>query len=108
MKKAAKKVARKSATKPAKGKKLGPDHECFWREAAMKLARCVAFTLQADGKPGVGSGMVMKREAGKIIAERWDKDFKEALAFICLEVVDKPDTKQRRRRPLLGDIATSP
>ena len=103
-----KKAARKSSSKPAKRKKLGPDHECFWREASMKLARCVVFTLQANGKPGVGSGMVMKRDGGKIIAERWDKDFKEALAFIGLEVVDKPDTKQRRRRPALGGITSSP
>lgn len=98
MRKAAKKAARKSVKKPAKAKKLGPDHECFWREASMKLARCVVFTLQANGKLGIGSGMVMKREGGKIIAERWDKDFKEALSFIGLEVVDKPNTKPRRGR----------
>lgn len=75
----------------------------------MKLANCVVFTIQSGGKPGLGSGMVMRVEGDKKIIERWDKDFIEALAFIGIEVVDKPKTKPRRRRPVLGeDVATAP
>lgn len=84
-----KKKLKKSSTKA----KAGFDHTCDWREAAIKLARCVVATLQAGGKIGVGSGMVMKRVDGKMIVERWDKDFHEALAFIGIEVADKPAKK---------------
>ena len=64
----------------------------------MKLANCVVFTIQCGGKPGIGSGMVMRVDGDKKIVERWDKDFIEALAFIGLEVVDKPIIKPRRGR----------
>jgi hypothetical protein len=90
-----KKAAKK--TKPAK--KTKADHDCHWREAAIKLARCVVATLQADGKIGMGSGMVMRVKDGKKTIERWDKDFHEALAFIGIEVVDKPaKTKAAKRQ----------
>jgi hypothetical protein len=79
--------------------KLGTDHECVWRQATMKLAKCVIATLHANGKIGVGSGMVLKTVNGKKRVERWDKDFIEALAFIGLEVVPvKP--KKSMKRPL--------
>ena len=74
------------------------DHDCLWRQAALKLAKCVAATLQADGKIGVGSGLVMKVEGGKRIVERWDKDFIEALAFIGIEVVDRPKPTRKTNR----------
>jgi hypothetical protein len=76
----------------------GFNHKCDWREAAIKLARCVVATLQADGKIGVGSGMVMKERDGKTIIERWDKDFHEALAFIGVKMVDKPEKKPKKSR----------
>jgi hypothetical protein len=76
--------------------KPGTDHDCYWREAAMKLAQCVITTLQAGGKIGVGSGLVMTKVNGKTVIERWDKDFIEALAFIGIAVVDKPRPKPQR------------
>ena len=103
MKKTPTKKAKK-AKKAKTTKTLGFfDHECDWKTAAIKLARCVVATLQADGKIGVGSGLVMKVENGKRIIERWDKDFHEALAFIGIEVVDKPKkTKPRRSAAAAG------
>lgn len=91
----------------AKGKKQGLDHQCAWREAAIKLARCVVATLQADGKIGVGSGMVMKRVDGKMVVERWDKDFHEALAFVGIKLVDKPKSKRSKRRAVVAEAATA-
>lgn len=62
-----------------------------WKTAALKLAKCVVTTIQSGGKIGMGSGLVMHRDkAGKMHVERWDKDFVEALAYIGIEVVDKP------------------
>lgn len=78
-------------------KKPNLEHKCDWREAALKLAKCVVATLQTDGKIGMGSGMVMKVVDGKKTIERWDKDFIEALAFIGIEVVDKPKNKPKER-----------
>ena len=75
----------------------GFEHECDWRTAALKLARCVVWTLQTDGKLGMGSGMVMKVVNGKKTVERWDKDFIEALAFIGIEVGEKPSKKSKKR-----------
>ena len=74
------------------------DHECDWRTAALKLARCVAWTLQTGGKLGMGTGMVMKVVDGKKTVERWDKDFVEALAFIGIEVSDPKPKKRSRSR----------
>jgi len=92
---------------PKVKKKLGHDHDCFWREASMKLAKCVIFVIQTDGKLGVGSGMVLNGEGGKVVVERWDKSLIEALAFIGLDVVERPSKKPKRRsRHALGeDIA---
>lgn len=68
-----------------------------WRTAALKLAKCVIATIQTDGKIGMGSGLVMSRGAdGKTHIERWDKDFIEALAYIGVEVTEKPQKKRRR------------
>lgn len=72
------------------------DHTCDWRKAAVMLANCVVATIQTNGKIGMGTGMVMKKVDGKTTIERWDKDFIEALAFIGIEVADKP-TKQKKR-----------
>lgn len=100
--------SKKTKTKiKTKGKKQGFDHRCDWREAAIKLARCVVATLQADGKIGVGSGMVMKRVDGKMIVERWDKDFHEALAFVGIKLVDKPKSKRSKRRAVDAEAATA-
>jgi hypothetical protein len=77
--------------------KPGTDHDCYWKEAAMKLAHCVITTVQADGKIGVGSGLVMSKVNGKTTIERWDKAFIEALAFIGIEVVDSPRAKPARK-----------
>jgi hypothetical protein len=74
------------------------DHECDWKKASLMLAKCVVFTLQTDGKLGVGSGLIMKKtKNGKRVVERWDKDFIEALAFIGIEVVPVEPKKQKRR-----------
>ena len=73
------------------------DHDCDWRKAALKLAKCVVWTIQTGGKLGMGSGMVMKVVDGKRTVERWDKDLIEALAFIGLEVVDKKKRTTKRR-----------
>jgi hypothetical protein len=80
--------------------KPGTDHECVWRQATLKLAKCVVATLQADGKIGIGSGLVMRTVNGKKVIERWDKDFIEALAFIGIAVVTKKPRKQQKMRPL--------
>lgn len=77
----------------------GFNHKCDWREAAIKLARCVVATLQADGKIGVGSGMVMKERDGKMVVERWDKDFHEALAFIGVKMVDRKPKEKPKKKP---------
>jgi hypothetical protein len=69
----------------------------------MKLAKCVVLTLQTGGKLGVGSGMMMKEKDGKRIVERWDKDFHDALAFIGIEVVEKPKSPKRRPKVVLGE-----
>lgn len=75
----------------------GFDHECDWRKGAIKLARCVVWTLQTGGKLGMGSGMVMRVVDGKKTVERWDKELIEALAFIGIEVSD-PKPKKRSKR----------
>lgn len=85
--------------------KPGTDHECVWRQATLKLAKCVVATIQTDGKIGVGSGLVMKIVNGKKAVERWDKDFIEALAFIGIGVVPakklkKPKKQKQKRHPL--------
>ena len=75
------------------------DHDCDWRKAALKLAKCVVATIQTGGKIGMGSGMVMKVVDGKRTVDRWDKDFIEALDFIGLKMVDKkPKPKKPRKR----------
>lgn len=71
------------------------DHQCDWRVAAVKLARCVVATLQSDGKIGVGSGLVMRTRDGKRVVERWDREFVEALAFVGIEVVEKPKSSKK-------------
>ena len=76
----------------------GFDHECAWREGAVKLARCVVWTLQTGGKLGMGSGMVMRVVDGKKTIERWDKDFIAALSFIGIEMVDKKPKKPTKRK----------
>lgn len=95
------KTARKLAGKREPNKKDAAepsfDHDCGWRQATIKLASCVAATLRTDGKIGMGTGMVMKVKDGKRIVERWDTDFVEALAFIGIEVVDKPKRGRARR-----------
>lgn len=63
-------------------------------------------TLQADGKIGVGSGLVMSVKDGKKVIERWDKDFHEALAFIGIELVDKPNAKRSKKRSSKQTAAT--
>ena len=90
-------TARKLAGKRALDKSLCPnfDHICDWRKAALKLAKCVAATIQTGGKIGMGTGMVMTMVDGKTTIERWDKDFVEALNFIGLEVVDKKPKKPK-------------
>ena len=66
-----------------------------WKTAALKLAKCVVATIQADGKIGAGTGLVMHRDStGKTRIERWDKDFVEALAYIGIEVVEKKKTRR--------------
>lgn len=89
----ARKLVKKGEPAETDTKRPGLEHECAWREAAVKLARCVVMTIQTGGKIGVGSGLLFNRETRK--TERWDKEFIEALAFIGLEVTDKP--KRRRR-----------
>ena len=74
----------------------GFDHECDWRKAAVMLAKCVVATVQAGGKIGMGSGMVMKVVDGKKSIERWDKDFIEALAFIGIEFSDEKPKKSKK------------
>ena len=74
------------------------DHDCDWRKAALKLAACVAATIQTDGKIGMGSGMVLKIEDGQKTIERWDKDFVEALAFIGISVTSMKPTKRSKRK----------
>ena len=97
--KAARKLVGKRESVPDKNAGLSSfDHDCDWRKAALKLAKCVATTLQAGGKIGVGSGMVMKVVDGKKTIERWDKDFVEALAFIGIDVVDKPKKPKKVAR----------
>lgn len=87
-------MTKKMTKKTTKGPNL--KHTCDWRKAAIKLARCVVMVLQTDGKIGVGSGLVMRTEGKKKVLERWDKDFIEALAFIGIEVVDKPKASKRK------------
>ena len=51
--------------------------------------------MQADGKIGAGTGLVMHRDsAGKTRIESCDEDFVEALAYIGIEVVDKKKTRR--------------
>jgi hypothetical protein len=94
------KPSKSKSSKPSKPKTPNLKHQCDWRVAAIKLAGCVAATLKTGGKIGMGSGMVMKVVDGKKIIERWDKDFIEALAFIGIEVVDKPQLKAAKRTQL--------
>ena len=88
---------KKARTKTRAVKSKSFDHNCDWREAALKLAKCVVWTLQTGGKLGMGTGMVMKVVDGKRTLERWDKDFIEALAFIGLEVSDKKQKAPKKR-----------
>lgn len=76
----------------------GFKHNCAWREAALRLAKCVVTTLQTDGKIGVGSGLVMKVVDGERFVERWDKDFIEALAFVGIEMVDKKTIDKKKAK----------
>jgi hypothetical protein len=88
-----------------KAKKRAFDHQCDWREAALKLAKCVVATIKTGGKIGMGTGMVMKEVEGKTVIERWDKDFIEALEFIGLEVVDvKPKKKPAKFSAVLNKV----
>lgn len=89
-------MKKKRAKAKGNDKNKGFDHHCFWRKAAIKLASCVAATLQTDGKIGMGSGMVMRVRNGKKSLERWDKDFVEALAFIGIEVTDAKDDAKKQ------------
>lgn len=71
-----------------------------WKTAALKLAQCVVATIKSDGKIGMGTGMVMYRNKdGTTRIERWDKDFIEALAYIGVEVVEKPKVKKSVAQP---------
>ena len=74
------------------------DHTCDWRKAAVMLASCVVATVKTGGKIGMGTGMVMKVVDGKTTIERWDKDFIEALAFIGIEVTDKPKKSKNPKK----------
>jgi hypothetical protein len=96
--------AAQSAVGAGKGRagKSGLNHNCDWRDAAIKLAQCVVLTLQADGKIGVGSGMVMKVRDGKRIVERWDKDFHEALALIGIELALPPPAVLRKPKKAMA------
>ena len=98
------KKAKAKSNKPASKKVVDFAHDCDWRTAALQLARCVVWTLRADGKLGMGSGMVMKVVDGKRVVERWDKDFIEALAFIGLEVMEKPVKKKRGSAALSVEV----
>lgn len=89
-------VGKREPQKPANVDEPNFDHDCDWRKAAMKLAKCVVWTIQTGGKLGVGSGMVMRVVDGKQTVERWDTELIEALAFIGLEVVDKKKRKPTR------------
>jgi hypothetical protein len=102
-------TARKLADKyePDKARSKGPnfDHQCDWRKAARMLAKCVVATIQAGGKIGMGTGMVLKMVDGKTSLERWDKDFVEALDFIGIEMVDKKSgnpKKPKKRKAVRG------
>lgn len=79
--------------------KKKPKRERFsWKTAALKLAKCVVATIRTNGKIGMGSGLVMHRGPdGKVQVERWDKDFIEALAYIGLEVAEKPKAKRKAK-----------
>jgi hypothetical protein len=91
-------AARKLVGKKEPGKGARFDHDCDWRKAALMLAKCVVATVKTGGKIGMGSGMVLKVENGKKAIERWDKEFVEALAFIGIEVGDKPAAKRKAAR----------
>ena len=93
----ARKLVGKRASESVPG---GPsfDHDCDWRKAALKLAKCVVATIQTGGKIGMGSGMVLKMVDGKRTIERWDKDFVDALDFIGIEMVDKKPKKPAKRK----------
>lgn len=83
-----------------KGSKRAKRERFSWKTAALKLARCVVATIQTDGKIGAGSGLMLRRDAdGKSHVERWDKDFVEALAYIGIEVVEKPKVKPKVKQP---------
>ena len=101
---AARKLVGKRAPDKNAASRPSFDHHCDWRQAALKLAACVVATIQTDGKIGMGSGMVMKVEDGKKTIERWDKDFVEALAFIGIEMVDKPP-KPPAKHPTVAETA---
>ena len=97
--KAARKLVGKGDPEPDKSAVPSPsfDHDCDWRKAALKLAKCVVATIQTGGKIGMGSGMVLKMVDGKRTIERWDKDFVDALDFIGIEMVDKKKTPSKRK-----------
>lgn len=98
--KAARKLVSNGDPEPDKSTVPSPsfDHDCDWRKAALKLAKCVVATIQTGGKIGMGSGMVMKMVDGKRTIERWDKDFVDALDFIGIEMVDKKPKKPTKRK----------
>lgn len=95
---AARKLAGKHTRGEAPEDRAGFNHTCDWRKAAFMLAQCVAATLHTDGKIGMGTGMVLRTVNGKKTIERWDRDFIAALAFIGIEVADKPVKRPRKRK----------
>ena len=79
---------------PAKPKPKQPPG-FTWRKAAVKLAACVVTVIKTDGKIGMGSGLVMTKDAdGRTIVQRWDRDFIAALNYIGIEVHDRPAKKR--------------
>ena len=96
---AARKLAGKREPDKIDASRPSFNHDCDWRTAALKLAKCVVATIQTGGKIGVGSGMVMKAVDGKRTLVRWDTVFIEALDFIGLEVVDKKPKKPKKSKP---------
>lgn len=71
----------------------------YWKEAAMRLARCCVTVIQSGGKLGMGSGLLIsKDETGRKIVRRWDQGHLEALKYIGIEFEDAP-AKKRRRSP---------
>ena len=69
------------------------------KKATIALAKCVKFTLDTGGKPGVGSGMLYNRETKQVT--HWETDFFDALDLIGIEYdreayfADKPEASPR-------------